>query len=69
MINLQNMSRIEKLTMMEALWDDLSRDPASLTSPEWHSHALKEAEQAVADKSAHFVSWEEAKKSLRNSKP
>jgi hypothetical protein len=63
------MSRIEKLTMMEALWEDLSREPASFASPEWHGQALKEAERAVDDGSARFIPWEEAKQTLRNNKP
>ena len=52
--------------MMEALWDDLSRDPAGIASPEWHEQALNEAERAVADNQAGFVSWDAAKKTLRN---
>lgn len=67
MLNIQNMTRAEKLTMMEAIWDDLSRDPATLPSPGWHGEALKEAEQAVAENQAGFVSWDAAKKVLRNS--
>lgn len=66
MLNLQTMTRTEKLTMMEALWDDLSRDPAALASPEWHGEALKEAERAVAENQTSFVVWDAAKKALRN---
>lgn len=61
-MNIANMTRIEKLSMMEALWDDLSRDPVGIASPEWHEQALKEAERAVADNQAGFVSWDAAKK-------
>jgi hypothetical protein len=66
MMNIANMTRTEKLSMMEALWDDLSRDSAGFASPEWHEQALKEAERAVADNQAGFVSWDAAKKTLRN---
>jgi hypothetical protein len=66
MMNIANMTRTEKLSMMEALWDDLSREPAAITSPEWHEQALQEAERAVADSQAGFVSWDAAKKTLRN---
>lgn len=68
-MNIANMTRTEKLSMMEALWDDLSRDPASLASPDWHGDALKDAERAVADNQAGFVSWDAAKKTLRNNNP
>jgi hypothetical protein len=66
MLNIEKMTRTEKLSMMEALWDDLSRDSVMLASPEWHEQALKEAERAVADNQAEFVSWEAAKKALRD---
>jgi hypothetical protein len=65
-MNIANMTRTEKLSMMEALWGDLSRDPAGLASPEWHEQELKEAERAVADNQAGFVAWDAAKKTLRN---
>jgi hypothetical protein len=39
------------------------------SSPVWHEQALKEAERAVADKQAGFVSWDAAKQTLRDSTP
>ncbi len=65
-MNIANMTRTEKLRMMEALWDDMSREPAGIASPEWHVQALNEAEREVADNRAAFVSWDAAKKTLRN---
>jgi hypothetical protein len=66
MLNIENMTRSEKLSMMEALWDDLSRDTVTLSSPEWHAQALKEAEHALAENQASFLSWDAAKKVLRD---
>lgn len=66
MLNLENLSRTEKLSMMEAIWDDLSHDVAPITSPEWHAQALQEAELAVSQNQAGFVSWDAAKKALRD---
>lgn len=51
--------------MMEAIWDDLARDPAALAPPEWHAQALKDAERAHAENQAGFVPWHIAKKKLR----
>lgn len=67
MLSIENLTRTEKLRMMEVLWDDLARDSVTLSSPEWHAQSLKEAEQAVADNQAGFVSWDAAKKTLRDS--
>jgi len=41
-LNLQEMSREEKLKTMELLWEDLSRDEKLVDSPAWHEEALKE---------------------------
>src|SRR5450631_2050481 len=67
MLNIENLTRTEKLLMMEAIWDDLARDTVPFASPEWHAEKLKDAEVAVAEGRAHFVSWEIAKKKLRDS--
>lgn len=67
MLNIENLTRTEKLSMMEAIWDDLSRDPVTLSSPEWHAQALQEAERAHAENQADFISWDAAKKALRDS--
>lgn len=40
---------------------------AQIEFPEWHAQALKEAELALVENCTHFVSWDEAKKMLRDS--
>ncbi len=69
MLNIENLTRTEKLRMMEEIWDDLSHDSETLSSPEWHAQALKDTERALAENRTHFVSWDAAKKMLRNSTP
>jgi len=66
MISIENLTRSEKLIMMEALWDDLVHDPVTLSSPDRHAAALQEAERAHAENQSEFISWEVAKKSLRD---
>lgn len=66
MLSIENLTRTEKLRMMEVLWDDLARDSATLSSPEWHAQALKDAEHAVAESQAGFVAWDAAKQMLRD---
>ena len=67
MLSIENLTRTEKLRMMEVIWDDLSRDSETFSSPEWHAQALKDAERALAENRTHFVSWDAAKKILRDS--
>ncbi len=65
MLSIENLTRTEKLRMMEVLRDDLARDSVTLSSPEWHPQALQEAEHALAENQAGFVSWDAAMKTLR----
>ena len=62
---LHQMSRLEKLGVMEALWADLSRDEQALESPAWHEAALRQTEGRVAAGSEKPMDWETAKKELR----
>ncbi len=65
LLPLKQMSRVEKLRAMEALWEDLSREEDVFESPAWHEAALREAERAVETGTAKFSDWEEVKKRLR----
>ncbi|HEY3326443.1 MAG TPA: addiction module protein [Novimethylophilus sp.] len=65
---LAQLTRSEKLRMMEALWDDLAHDITPFPSPEWHGDALNEAEHARTSGQADFIDWETAKKALRDGK-
>jgi hypothetical protein len=62
---LQSMTREEKLRVMEALWEDLSRDESAIVSPQWHGEVLAETEQAVKDGRATFSEWDTAKTRIR----
>lgn len=61
---LKDMPRAAKLQLMEELWDDLSRDEASLPSPAWHGDVLAARTAKVAAGTAEFVDWEVVKASL-----
>ena len=55
----------EKLQMMEALWQDLSRDSNALESPGWHQTLLQEREGRIAAGEGQFEDWERAKTDIR----
>jgi len=63
---LNEMTLEEKLQAMEALWDDLSRDPETLESPAWHEDVLRERQERLAAGEADFVDWEQAKADIRS---
>lgn len=62
---LQEMSFPEKLELLEALWDDLSRQPDKLQSPEWHKDVLDERRRCVESGEEIFSDWETAKEEIR----
>jgi len=62
---LHEMTIQEKLAAMEALWEDLSRSPEAIESPEWHREILDERRQRFADGTSRFEDWETAKAKIR----
>lgn len=63
---LKEMTLQEKLSAMELLWDDLTRSPETIESPQWHETVLDDRRQRVAEGSARFQDWESAKAEIRN---
>lgn len=62
---LGDMSTQEKLRTMEALWDDLIRDPESVPVPDWHREELEKRSVRAESDSDAFREWEAAKRRLR----
>jgi hypothetical protein len=62
---LDQMTTREKLAAMEALWEDLSRSPEAIESPEWHKEVLEERQRRLADGTHQFEDWERAKAKIR----
>ena len=58
---LKQMTLVEKLQLMEALWDDLCRSEEELPVPDWQAALLDERERALANGRAAFDDWEAAK--------
>ena len=54
----------EKLLVMEAIWEDLSREEQNLEVPQWHKELLDERERLLTGGKAQFVDWEEAKRQI-----
>ncbi len=64
-LQIEQMSRAEKLKTMEALWADLSKVESEVESPAWHAELLKETEVRVAAGLERIADWEIAKAELR----
>lgn len=63
---LQQLPRSEKLKLMEALWEDLSRPDSELQSPAWHAEELAATERRLAEGKEQILDWEAAKQVLRS---
>ncbi len=63
---LDQMTIAEKMRAMEALWNDLSRHAESFESPAWHADVLRERDHRVAEGKEAYISWEDAKRELRD---
>jgi len=61
----QQLPRSEKLKLMEALWEDLSRVDSEVQSPGWHAEELAATERRLAEGQEQVLEWEKAKKELR----
>jgi len=63
---IDKLSLEEKILLMERLWEDLSRRPSDIPSPDWHGEILAERQAAVREGRTSFVEWESAKQRLRD---
>ena len=64
-LQIEKMSRTEKLQAMEIIWADLSKAEAEVESPAWHADVLRETEARVAAGQERIADWETAKRELR----
>jgi hypothetical protein len=64
-VPLNLMTLPEKLQLMEALWDDLTRRPEALESPAWHREVLQECRRKADTGEEQFNDWETAKEDIR----
>jgi putative addiction module component (TIGR02574 family) len=65
-LKLNQMSISEKLAVMEQIWEDISSDPKSFPSSDWHRHTLAVREERINEGKAIFRSLEETKSRIRD---
>jgi putative addiction module component (TIGR02574 family) len=64
---LHEMTVEEKLQLMEAIWDDLSRNAEQLPPPDWHAQELAAREAAIGRGEDTFEDWETARQKIEQS--
>ena len=65
-LDLANLTIPEKLKIMEELWGSLRQIEASVPSPAWHREVLVARTASIADGTAGFTDWEQAKDEIRS---
>ncbi len=63
--SIHQLSNIEKIKVMEFLWEELTVEDDKYYSPKWHEDALRETERLVAEGKEKAIDWNEAKRLLR----
>ncbi len=64
-ISVSQLTLGQKLDLMEAIWDDLTKNDEILDSPDWHSTILKDRDEAPSAGKISISDWKEAKKRIK----
>jgi len=57
--------KLQKISIMEKIWADLSEGTDQFEPPVWHGNELEETERRIEEGKEHFEDWNEAKRRLR----
>lgn len=63
---LDKMTSLDKIAVMEKLWDDLCRVPKGIPSPKWHEEVLVARQKGVKEGKAKFIPFDQAKERIRD---
>ena len=55
-LKVKQMDTVQRLRLMEEIWDSLLYDEADIESPEWHQDILAERKKKIEEGRAEFVS-------------
>ncbi len=64
-IPLNKMTTIDKLRVIEDIWESLLLDSENIPSPSWHADVLSAREQRIKEGKSQFSDWDEAKSRIR----
>ncbi len=65
-IGIKKMSVIERIQIMEALWDSFLHEGFEIESPEWHHDILENRKRKIENGKAEFITIKELKSGRRN---
>lgn len=56
---IKHLNTVQRLRLMEEIWDSLLYDEADIESPEWHKDILSARKKKIEEGTAEFVSIRE----------
>ena len=62
---IKTMSTIERLRIMEELWDSLNHEEKECESPDWHGSILEKRKKKIEKGKGEFISLEKLKSKAR----
>ena len=65
-LEIKKMSTIERLQIMETLWDSFREEESKIESPEWHRDILEERKNKIETGDAEFNTLEELRASRKS---
>jgi hypothetical protein len=63
--SIHDLPKIEKIKIMEFIWEELTSKEGEFESPSWHEKALSDTEKRMKIGKEEIMDWDEAKKKLR----
>jgi hypothetical protein len=63
---IEEMTANQKVELMEALWDSMSRKKENAEPPAWHGDVLEERRNASENGETEYIDWEDAKDQIRS---
>ncbi|HHJ38814.1 MAG TPA: cysteine methyltransferase [Methylothermaceae bacterium] len=56
-LDVGKMSKIERLRIMEAIWNSLLHDESGIESPNWHENVCKKEKERLNRENPNFFLW------------
>ncbi|CAN5488844.1 hypothetical protein BH23BAC3_BH23BAC3_36340 [soil metagenome] len=64
-VDIENLTKEEKLRLMHAIWENLVKDENQIKSPEWHEDVLRDTEKRLRSGNERVIDWRDAKEELK----
>jgi hypothetical protein len=64
-VDIENLTKEEKLRLMHAIWENLVKDENQIESPEWHEDVLRDTEKRLRSEKERVIDWRDAKEELK----